>query len=58
MVDAERGERIPLTIADADTERGTITIIFQTVGAATVILAMGEGRRAAAGINAYLTTGK
>ena len=28
------------------------------LGAATVILAMGEGRRAAAGINAYLTSGK
>ena len=38
MVDAERGERIPLTIADADAGRGTITIIFQTVGATTVRL--------------------
>lgn len=33
-VDAE-GERIPLTIADFDRERGTITIIFQIVGATT-----------------------
>ncbi len=44
MVDADRGERIPLTIADADAERGTITIIFQTVGATTLKLAkLGEG---------------
>ena len=33
-VDAE-GERIPLTIADFDREKGTITIIFQIVGATT-----------------------
>ncbi len=31
----EEGERIPLTIADADTEAGTITIIFQEVGKST-----------------------
>jgi ferredoxin--NADP+ reductase len=31
----ENGERIPLTIADFDRERGTVTIIFQIVGAAT-----------------------
>lgn len=31
----EFGERIPLTIADCDREAGTITIIFQTVGAGT-----------------------
>jgi ferredoxin--NADP+ reductase len=29
------GERIPLTIADASTENGTITIIFQVVGKTT-----------------------
>lgn len=29
------GERIPLTIADSDPERGTVTIIFQIVGATT-----------------------
>ena len=40
MVDAERGERIPLTIADADPARGSITIIFQTVGATTTKLSM------------------
>ena len=33
-VDAE-GEKIPLTIADFDREKGTITIIFQIVGATT-----------------------
>ncbi|OVE76052.1 ferredoxin-NADP reductase [bacterium E08(2017)] len=33
------GERIPLTIADASTEDGTITIIFQAVGKATHELA-------------------
>ena len=28
----EHGERIPLTIADADTDRGTITLVVQNVG--------------------------
>jgi ferredoxin--NADP+ reductase len=32
---AEEGERIPLTIADFNREKGTVTIIFQIVGAAT-----------------------
>ena len=31
----EDGERIPLTIADFDREKGTVTIIFQIVGATT-----------------------
>ena len=31
----EKGERIPLTICDYDREAGTITIVFQTVGAST-----------------------
>lgn len=31
----ENGERIPLTIADYDWEKGTVTIIFQVVGATT-----------------------
>lgn len=31
----ERGERIPLTIADADTDAGTITLIVQAVGDST-----------------------
>ena len=34
----EDGERIPLTIADYDVERGTVTIIFQIVGATTMKL--------------------
>lgn len=35
----EYGERIPLTIADFDREAGTVTIIFQVVGATTAMLA-------------------
>lgn len=31
----EEGERIPLTICDYDREAGTVTIVFQTVGAET-----------------------
>lgn len=31
----EGGERIPLTVADYDREKGTVTIIFQIVGATT-----------------------
>ena len=31
----DQGERIPLTVADYDREKGTITIIFQVVGATT-----------------------
>ena len=31
----ENGERIPLTVADFDREAGTVTIIFQIVGATT-----------------------
>ena len=37
-------ERIPLTVADFDREKGLITVIFQTVGASTKKLAdFGEG---------------
>ena len=40
----ENGERIPLTIADYDREKGSITIIFQIVGASTEKLnRLGEG---------------
>ncbi len=35
---SEDGERIPLTIADFDREKGTVTIIFQIVGGATMEL--------------------
>lgn len=41
----EQGERIPLTISDADPDAGTITIVFQTVGYTTKqmgILEVGE----------------
>ena len=31
----EKGERIPLTICDYDREQGTVTIVFQVVGAST-----------------------
>lgn len=31
----EKGERIPLTICDYDTGRGTVTIVFQAVGGST-----------------------
>lgn len=34
----EYGERIPLTIADYDRDRGTVTIIFQKVGLTTELL--------------------
>lgn len=35
----EGGERIPLTICDYDREKGTVTIVFQTVGAGTTKMA-------------------
>jgi ferredoxin--NADP+ reductase len=45
MID-ERGERIPLTIADYDREEGWIQIVFQTVGKTTTKLAqMKQGDR-------------
>ena len=34
----EEGERIPLTIADSDSEKGTVSIIFQIVGKTTMLL--------------------
>ena len=34
----ETGERIPLTVADHDEQKGTITIIFQKVGKTTLLL--------------------
>ena len=36
--DAE-SERIPLTICDYDREKGTVTIVFQTIGASTKVMA-------------------
>ena len=35
---SEKGERIPLTIADSDQEAGTITIVFLVMGKSTAIL--------------------
>jgi ferredoxin--NADP+ reductase len=35
---SEEGERIPLTIADADPQKGVITLIFQEVGTSTAKL--------------------
>jgi ferredoxin--NADP+ reductase len=40
QIDTAWGERIPLTIADADAEAGTVTMVLQTVGATTHKLAM------------------
>ncbi len=40
----EKGERIPLTICDFDREKGTVTIVFQIVGASTQRMAgLGAG---------------
>ncbi|WP_136807841.1 sulfide/dihydroorotate dehydrogenase-like FAD/NAD-binding protein [Desulfosediminicola flagellatus] len=42
----EEGERIPLTMADTDPEKGTITIIYMVVGKSTALfrdLKVGEG---------------
>ncbi len=36
----EKGERMPLTIADADPERGTVTIVVQKVGLSSAKLCM------------------
>jgi len=40
QVDAEFGERIPLTIADANAEEGWIALAFQPVGASTFKLSL------------------
>jgi len=40
----EQGERVPLTVADSNPEKGTITLIFQIVGRSTMKLdALNEG---------------
>lgn len=40
----EKGERIPLTVADYDRNKGTITIVFQIVGKSTKLLSdLNEG---------------
>ncbi len=38
QINDDYGERIPLTIADADTDEGSITLIFQVVGKSTLDL--------------------
>ena len=38
----DTGERIPLTIADADPEAGTVTIVVQAIGKTTMLLNMLE----------------
>lgn len=38
----EKGERIPLTIADADEKRGTITLVVQAVGDSTAAICARE----------------
>lgn len=38
----ERGERIPLTICDYDKEKGSVTIVFQTLGESTKEMARYE----------------
>ena len=42
QLDDNFGERIPLTIADADPDEGSITLIFQAVGKTTKVLATYE----------------
>lgn len=39
QIDAEKGERIPLTIADANAQEGWVALVFQAVGATTMKLA-------------------
>lgn len=44
LVAHEKGERVPFTVADFDREKGHVTIIFQIVGATTMLLSeMNEG---------------
>lgn len=44
VIDNARGERIPLTIADSDSGRGTITLVIQAIGDSTrAICAMEPG---------------
>ncbi len=50
QVDTDFGERIPLTIADADAQSGWIRIIFQAVGGTTMKLAAFEEGEAVAAV--------
>ena len=50
IVHADAGaERIPLTIGDADPERGTITLFVQAIGASTQKIVAGPPPRVSAG---------
>jgi len=54
----EKGERIPFTIADYDSEKGTITLIFQEVGKSTLqmgLLEAGDAFENVAGPLGYAT---
>lgn len=42
VISDEKGERIPLTIADADERRGTITLVVQAVGDSTAAICAKE----------------
>jgi len=42
VISDEKGERIPLTIADADEKRGTITLVVQAVGDSTAAICAKE----------------
>lgn len=56
QLDDNFGERIPLTIADADENAGTVTIIFQAVGKTTISLAALEEGQAIANVLGPLGT--
>ncbi|MDC7233882.1 MAG: sulfide/dihydroorotate dehydrogenase-like FAD/NAD-binding protein [Spirochaetales bacterium] len=56
MLDDEYSERIPLTIADGDGKKGTITIIFQAVGGTTLALSRLEEGEAIAHVLGPLGT--
>ena len=44
LVAHEKGERVPFTVADFDREKGHVTVIYQIVGATTMLLSeMNEG---------------
>jgi ferredoxin/flavodoxin---NADP+ reductase len=50
MLDDDFSERLPLTIADADVASGSVTLVFQTVGASTHRLALLEPGDSIAGL--------
>jgi ferredoxin--NADP+ reductase len=55
----EKGERIPLTFADWDTEMGNVTIVFQEAGATTCRLArLNSGESLSNFVGPLQTTGR